>query len=194
MGQTSIRFKLDTGANANVIPYQTYLRVPKSDGNKGTVAPISSTRSILTGIGNGKIRPRGLTQLHCTVVAREGQSRKSMLFYVTDEELVILGGQACQELDLIRRVNQVTTGKMARQGKEELLSVWSDVFKGIGLYQREYHIRLDDTTPPVIQPSRTFPYPKQQKLKKTLDTLEKTGVIASVDKPTEWVHNLVVTE
>ena len=88
----------------------------------------------------------------------------------------------------------MTTGKMARQGKEELLSVWADVFKGIGLYQREYHIRLDDTTPPVIRPSRTFPYPKQQKLKKTLDTLEKTGVIASVDRPTEWVHNLVVTE
>ena len=56
VGQTSIRFKLDTGANANVIPYQTYLRVQKADGNKGTVAPISSTRSILTGIGNGKIR------------------------------------------------------------------------------------------------------------------------------------------
>ena len=61
VGQMSIRFKLDTGANANVIPYQTYLRVQKSDGNKGTVALISSTRSILTGIGNGKIRPRGLS-------------------------------------------------------------------------------------------------------------------------------------
>ena len=28
------------------------------------------------------------------------------------------------------------------EGKEELLSIWADVFKGIGLYQREYHIRL----------------------------------------------------
>ena len=31
-------------------------------------------------------------------------------------------------------------------------------------------------------------------LKKTLDQLEKDGIVAEVTKPTDWVHNLVVTE
>ena len=57
---------------------------------------------------------------------------------------------------------------------------------------REYHIELDDSTPPSIEPARRVPYARQEKLKQTLQKLEQQGIIASVDKPTDWVSNLVV--
>ena len=47
---------------------------------------------------------------------------------------------------------------------------------------------------PVIQRCGKVPYARYDKLKHTLVDLEKRGVIASVDRPTEWVHNLVITE
>ena len=47
---------------------------------------------------------------------------------------------------------------------------------------------------PVIQRCRKVPYARYDKLKHTLVDLEKRGVIASVDRPTEWAHNLVITE
>ena len=39
-----------------------------------------------------------------------------------------------------------------------------------------------------------MPYAKYDQLKETITKLEEEGIIASVDKPTDWVHNLVITE
>ena len=47
---------------------------------------------------------------------------------------------------------------------------------------------------PVIQRCRKVPYSRYDKLKHTLVDLEKRSVIASVDRPKEWVHNLVIPE
>ena len=37
-------------------------------------------------------------------------------------------------------------------------------------------------------------FAKQAKMKETLDRLQRTGIIAEVHKPKDWVQNLVVTE
>ena len=46
----------------------------------------------------------------------------------------------------------------------------------------------------MIQPARKYPYAKRQRLEQALRRLLSQGVIADVEGPTEWVHNLVVTE
>ena len=69
---------------------------------------------------------------------------------------------------------------------------YSDVFTGLGEYAREYHIEVDSNVTPVIQRCRKVPYARYAKLKHIHVDLEKRGVIASVDGPTEWVHNLVM--
>ena len=71
---------------------------------------------------------------------------------------------------------------------------YADIFQEIGQYAREYHIRLKPEANAVIQTARTFSYAKQQKLVETLGRLENMGIIANVDRPTECVSNLVVTE
>ena len=46
----------------------------------------------------------------------------------------------------------------------------------------------------VIQPPRKILYAIQPKLKEALDRLKVQNIIADVDKPTEWVSNLVIVE
>ena len=60
------------------------------------------------------------------------------------------------------------------------------------MFEKEYHI--DPSVPPIIQTPRNVPYAKRTQLKETLDKLECDGIIASVDEPTDWIHNLVFTE
>jgi len=61
-------------------------------------------------------------------------------------------------------------------------------------YKQEYEIELNPDVTPTVQPARRVPYAKYEKLKDTLEQLEKRGIVAKVDKPTDWVSNLVITE
>jgi hypothetical protein len=112
---------------------------------------------------------------------------------VADENLAILGHSACQQLDLVRRVDVLST-RPEMKSQHQLIEAYKDVFRGIGSYEREYDIKLREDACPIIQSPRTVPYAKQGMLKEKLDQLEKDGIIADVKRPTDWVHNLVVTE
>ena len=46
----------------------------------------------------------------------------------------------------------------------------------------------------VVHPPRRVPFSLHGKLKVTLDRTEKFGVIARVDRPTDWVNSLVIAE
>ena len=142
---------------------------------------------MLTAFGNTKIRPTGTTMLECAIKTH----KQRLKFYVTEAANVpILGQQACESLNLVQRIETIETPLT----KEGLFQQYKDVFIGVGEYQEEYHIELDKTVPPVIQPSRKVPYARLNKLKQTLDSLEHQGIIANVDKPTDWVSNLVIVE
>ena len=179
-------FKLDSGADANVLPLDTYERL-------GSVAPLMETNTVLTAFGNAKIRPEGEVKLQ---VVNPNTSEARMLdFYVTRaSEIAILGCKACTELDLVRRVSVDTVAEKDVLPEAKMRAQYSDVFTGLGKYEKEYHIEVDSNVTPVIQRCRKVPYARYDKLKHTLVDLEKRGVIARVDRPTEWVHNLVITE
>ena len=190
---TSIKFKLDTGDSANGLPHKAIDAVRKQSKNPARTHKLQPTKNVLTGIGNGRIKPRGQINLPCNVRGREATPAATLNFYVTEENLAILGRAACEQLELVKRVNTVAL-ESNTASKQDLTRAYADVFRGTGSYDREYHIRLKEDALPVIQPMRTVPYAKQAKLKETLDRLQRTGIIAEVHKPTDWVHNLVVTE
>ena len=68
------------------------------------------------------------------------------------------------------------------------------MFTGTGQYKQEYKIELNPDVTPTVQPARHVPYVEYEKLKDTLEQLEKRGILAKVDKPTYWVSNLIITE
>ena len=65
------------------------------------------------------------------------------------------------------------------QGKHSLLNEFQDVFKGLGCVEGEYSIKL----------LRLL-----DRLKETLNDLERNDVIAKVEKPVSLVSNLVIVE
>ena len=176
----TLMFKLDTGAHANVLPVELYHKLRPNSS-------LQKTQTVLTAFGNTKIIPAGTATLECAVNAH----KQRLKFYVTKATNVpILGQQACESLNLLKRVETIETPLT----QEVLFQQYKDVFTGVGEYQEEYHIELDETVAPVIQPARKVPYARLQKLKETLDSLEKQNIIASVNKPTDWVSNLVIVE
>ena len=71
---------------------------------------------------------------------------------------------------------------------------YTGVFSGLGKYEEPYKIMIDTDVPPVIQRNRKVPFAKLPSLKKALDQLKQDDIIGSVDQPTPWVNNLVITE
>ena len=106
LGRHLIIFKLDTGASANVLPLKEYKAILKTlSAKQGNAMKTGTTRNVLTGIGDGKIRPTGIVQLDCTCK----ETTYHLTFYVTDGDLAILGKESCEKLDLIRRVDRIST-------------------------------------------------------------------------------------
>ncbi|CAC5406179.1 unnamed protein product [Mytilus coruscus] len=67
-------------------------------------------------------------------------------------------------------------------------------FTSFKLQEKPYHIKIDSTVNPVINPPRKIPAALREKLKGTLKEMEDKEVIRKVDEPTDWVNSLVVVE
>ena len=175
-----VEMKLDTGADANVINAK--------DLGESTIFP---THAVLTAFGNNIIKPSGFVMLDCKIGARPCQKLK---FYVVDSGLSILGRSACESLDLVQRIQQLRHAEYSPISKEKFLQDYHDVFSGLGEFEKEYDIQVRPDVEPKIQPARNFPFAIPEQLNETLVQLEEKGVIVSVDSPTDWVNNLVVTK
>ena len=62
----------------------------------------------------------------------------------------------------------------------------------LGCFEEPYHIVVEQDT--VKEPPRRVPFGLQDRLKLKLDLTEKHKVRQKVNKPTDWVHNLVIVE
>ena len=186
LNNSDVIFKLDTGADANVLPLDVYQQIYSN-------VPLTPTDTILTAFGDNKIRPEGEVQLEVT--CPRTSMTKLLHFYVTRaSSIAILGCKACTTMNLVKRVAIGIVEDTTVLTEAGLRELYKDVFTGIGEYAKQYHIETDSSIPPVIQHCRKVPYARYDKLKETLVDLEKKGIIASVDRPTDWVHNLVITE
>ena len=70
---STLSFKLDTGAEVNVLPLSLYKQM--------RLAPFSSTSTILRGFGNALIKPLGTVEM--IICDRTGR-KFSLIFFVTD--------------------------------------------------------------------------------------------------------------
>ena len=69
-----------------------------------------------------------------------------------------------------------------------------DVFEGLRCVEGEYTIKLNANSQPTIQPQKNVPLWLRDKLKATLDDLEKKDTITQVGEAVNWVSNLVIVE
>ena len=141
-------FKLDSGADANVLPLDTYERL-------GSVAHLMETNTVLTAFGNAKILPEGEVKLR--VINRNTSEARMLDFYVTRASAVaILGCKVCTELYLVQRVSVDTVAENDVLTEAKMRAQYSDVSTGLGKYEKAYHIEVDNNVIPVIQQCRKY--------------------------------------
>lgn len=113
------------------------------------------------------------------------------IFYVVkNREVPLLGVHACEKLDLIKRVDMLQSYINA----DDFIHRNSDLFEGLGCFDDLCRKECKAECVPVVQPPRRIPIKLKEKLKATLDSLETRQVISKVEKPENWVSNLVVVE
>jgi hypothetical protein len=75
-----------------------------------------------------------------------------------------------------------------------LIDEFGDVFEGLGCIPGEYDITVDESVPPVKQPTRRVPLHLSPKLQQLLNDLERRGIILKRTEPTDWCNALVIVE
>ena len=168
-----IRLKVDTGAQANILPWRYY----KTLQNRPT---LKRTSVRLIGYTGDTLPTIGQCDLHIKNQCLE-------FFIVNTDQSPILGLKASQTLGLIKVVLNINR-------IEDIVTCYKGVFQGLGCLQQPYHIEIDSSVQPVVCPGRNQPIALRGRLKEELDKMEELKVIRKIEQPTEWVNSLVVVE
>ncbi|XP_018359748.1 PREDICTED: uncharacterized protein K02A2.6-like [Trachymyrmex cornetzi] len=176
-----IKFKLDTGAQVNILPEKIFNSLNSMN------TKLEKTNIILEAYGGQKFKPSGKVRLRCKA---KGCVRIQEFIIVRNERVPLLGLKSCIELGLLKKV---VTVKVI-EGKDEFIKKNEDLFSGIGTFQEKCKISLKQDCCPVVRPPRRIPLALKDKLKTTLNDLESKGIIAKTKGPVEWSSNLVIVE
>ena len=139
---TNVLFKLDTGAQCNVLPIELYKQI--------TAEKLQRSRNRLTSYSGHQLRTLGKATLVVTY--------KDKLF-LTEFQVVdnlgvtpVLGLNSCIEMELLKRVNGVSSTHTTDQADklkqdpltdaQEIMKDYEDVFQGIGCFKRNITSRL----------------------------------------------------
>ncbi|CAI6376903.1 unnamed protein product [Macrosiphum euphorbiae] len=180
-----IQFKLDTGAEANVIPLSVL--------NAVGLTPITVNRckEKLVNYSGTDINALGKINLLCKIKSNDEQYLE--FFVVNNENCVpILGLNSCVELKLINRVDICQLNPDKFNLECEIYKKFKDIFHGVGNFKQNYNLELKSDAKPVTHAPRKFAISLLDQLKNELNKLEKMGIIKKVNVPTEWVNSMVV--
>ena len=175
---TLISFKIDTGAQANVMPFRVFLNLqnrPKLQPSKFRLSAYNGTNIPVKGC--------------CILRITHGITTIPLLFHVVDNDYPsILVLKTSKNLDLIRCVMKINSCV------PDYLQQYTDCFGEIGCLKEKHHIVVDRELPPVINPPRRIPASLKMRLNEELDRMVKMEIITPIEEPTDWVSSLVIAE
>ncbi|CAI5681852.1 unnamed protein product [Oreochromis niloticus] len=181
----AVRFKVDTGAQANTIPANMFQ----------TLFPHVALKPVthkLTDYGGHSLSVEGKCQLKC----KHKDKTRTLEFHVVNTSAPpVLAMKACRDLNLVRIVMAVTEERnKTTNSSQAILDEYADVFKGIGEFPGECSFHVNPDVAPTISPPRRIPIALRARLKDKLDSMERNQIICKVTDPTDWVNALVVVE
>ena len=174
-----IKFKLDTGAQVNILPFYMFKLLNK-DKN------IVSTNVKLESFGGFRINPIGSAKFYCST--KNNIERMVEFLIVAEKVSPILGLNSCNDLNLIKRVDLINLSK------ESFIKLNMDVFEGLGTFNEYCSIQLNEDAKPISNPPRRVPFAIKERLRQTLNDLESRNIITKINNPTGWINNLVIVE
>ena len=212
----SVKCKIDTGAQANVVALATVGKIVENP--EFTIADVK-----LRAYNNTIIPCIGKIRLNAKINDIEASD---LQFYVVPfEAKTIIGLPSSVELGLVRTSNDNTDDKTDPQVcecadevrpqtetakanvrcdesttppfSERIEAKYPNVFDNTRLGRIKgapYDIKLSSDAEPVVDASRSVPFALQEKVIAELKRMEDLGVITPVDAPTDWVNSMVVVQ
>ena len=197
--QETLQCKVDTSAEGNILPYDSYSHITSKLQQPPRILP-SEIRIIA--YGGTTVKQHGI----CTLGVRHKDAHVTTDFYVTDTKgPVLIGLPTCRALGLVSLNFHLKTDETLKseltdstprptgdpQARAKILSEFNDVFQGIGCLEGTYKINIDSSAQPVVHPPRRIPINLHDQLKCELDSLVDQGIISPVTYPTDWVNSCV---
>ncbi|UYV72289.1 K02A2.6-like, partial [Cordylochernes scorpioides] len=176
---TEIHFKLDPGSDVTLIPFSLYKRYFSN-------VQLTPTDGQLMAAANQRLENAGTFVAKLRANTRE---MKDTVYVVHHLEQPLLGVGACEDLQLVRRIDRVINGTTDVNPERE----FPMLFEGLGLLEQPFHIKLKEGAKPFSVPvPRRVHLPLMPKLKEQLDAMVAQEVIEPVDEPTEWCAPIVL--
>uniref|UniRef100_H3AXF3 ribonuclease H n=1 Tax=Latimeria chalumnae TaxID=7897 RepID=H3AXF3_LATCH len=177
-----VKFKIDTGAQCNVISKCLCERL--------SVEKLQKSKAKLVSFSGHQIKVVG----KITVLAQFKGKFYPVAFQVADAMITpVLGLTTCLEMKLVQKMFTLTSDNEGNlEGTERMSEFY--VFNGLGCLEGEYRVNIDPSVRPVVHPPRKIPFALIDKVKRELDRMEELGVSERVDKQTNWVNSMVVVE
>ena len=178
-----IKFKIDTGAQVNVIPAIVFNEMKNPP-------PIKKARHRLVSYTGQQLSVLGAVNLLCNY---KGKSLEQEFIIAEGcQSQPILSLKTSLGLELIKLTLSVEP--QLPLTKEKVLKEFEPAFKGFGGLDGEVSIHLKENAIPKIHPPRRVPYAIKDRVKEELDRMESMDVIEKVTQPTDWVNSLVIAE
>ena len=174
--------QLDTAASCNVMSCQ--------DFKKLGCPCLRESHTKLT-MYDGTVKS-SLGKCQLQVNNRQGQDRRLIFEVLETKHCSLLSLDSCLELHLLSYEEESVCLAEARQkvSKEQVLQEYGDLFSGLGCLPGQYHIELDPERAPVQNRPRRVPYKMRKAVEEKLANMEKAGIIAKVETPTDWISNM----
>lgn len=173
---TSIDFKIDSGAEVTVIPKNTY-------DSKLKHIKLFNSKKVICGPDGGNLNLAGV--LHVDL-KNKNLIFKDKVYVVSGLQHSLLSCAASEHLNLIQRIFQVNS-------QINPVEEFPKLFSGLGKVEKPYKIKLKENAKPyAICVPRRVPLALRSKLQKLLEQMTKDGIIEAVDEPTEWCAPMVI--
>eukprot|EP00112_Aurelia_sp_Birch-Aquarium-sp1_P026264 Seg921.2 transcript_id=Seg921.2/GoldUCD/mRNA.D3Y31 product="hypothetical protein" protein_id=Seg921.2/GoldUCD/D3Y31 len=158
MNGNNTLFKIDTGAQCNVIPKNLLKKLSPCPKLKPATVKLSAY--------NGTEIP---VAGRCIASIKHKSQTVNVLFVVVETDSVpIIGLNTSEKLNLIKQIYKINGSS---QTDVPIEKEFSDCFGVIGCLERTHHIEVKDDVKPVIAPIRKIPLALKSKLKEELERM-----------------------
>ena len=194
----SMKFKVDTGAQINVIPIAAFDTLAQSRMNQ-----LTPTQLRLTGYNGNVVPTAGTYRIECKL---RDKTHTLELFFIADTHATpILGFDSCRAMGLVTIENRVLkmshtevavvkTVDLPPTIPKDIAVEYSELFQGLGQFPRIHTMQTRLEVQPVVHAPRRVPFALRDRLKSELDKEESVGVIVKVIEPTDWVNSITIVE
>lgn len=182
------KIRLDTGADVSVMP----IRIFKCINKQFKIRP---TTYILKGFEGTSAKTIGICNLHCKY---KGRDTYEDFVVVEGATQILLSGQACTKLSLIKRINNINNISLNDNSvrKDAFIQKNFEIFKGFGRFPGKHNITVKENFEAVSRPPTKVPLAIRDELKKELDRLVDRKAIVKVEEmsPMASINRIVVVE